>query len=184
MWLVISLLRLRKRHAPPRLDHTPCLLRTVPVQSLKPKRAKFNFYAVFPTTLSLQQRIMLQRRPLGEISGNRPVGHETVNDRAQIVGAVKCGVRIAGAARAFGFTPSTVKTPVRRNSVRHANEALPRSGRPIKATERDVRTIIRYVRINPKRTYRQIKTQLRISLSASTIKRILAPFHIRKWQCK
>jgi DDE superfamily endonuclease len=25
---------------------------------------------------------------------------------------------------------------------------------------------------------------LRISLSASTIKRILAPFHIRKWQCK
>ena len=114
---------------------------------------------------------MPQRRPLGEISGNIPVGHElTVNDRAQIVGAVKCGVRIADAARALNFTPSTVKTTVRRNSVRHANEALPRSGRPKKATERDIRMIICYVRINPKHTYGQIKTQLRISLSASTIK--------------
>jgi transposase len=158
---------------------------TVPVQSLKPKRANPISTRFFPITIYLQQRIMPQRRPLGETSGNRPVGYELiVNDCAQIVGAVKCGVRIADAARAFDFTPSTVKTTVRRNSVRHANEDLPRSGRPIKATERDVCTIIRYVRVNPKHTYRQIKTQLRISLSASTIKRILAPFHIRKLQYK
>jgi hypothetical protein len=89
---------------------------------------------------------MPQRRPLGEISGNRPVGHElTVNDCAQIVSAVKYSVRIADVTRAFNFTPLIVKTTVRRNSVRHANKALLRSSRPKKATERDIYIIIRYV---------------------------------------
>jgi hypothetical protein len=72
-----------------------------------------NLYAFSPSAPSLQQRIIPQRRPLGEISGNRPVGHElTVNDRSQIVSAVKCSVRIADAARAFDFRPSTVKTTI------------------------------------------------------------------------
>jgi IS30 family transposase len=125
---------------------------------------------------------MPTRRPLCEISGNRPVGHElTVNERAQIVGAVKCGVRIADTARALDFTPSTVKTTVRRDSIRTANEALPRTGRPKKASNRDIRAIVRYVRINPKNTYRKIRQELQLSFSSRTIKRILEPFHIRKW---
>jgi hypothetical protein len=65
------------------------------------------------TTQQLQQRIMPRRGPLQEISGNRPVGHElTINDRAQIFGAVKCGIKLAEAARALDSTPSTVKTTV------------------------------------------------------------------------
>jgi transposase len=128
---------------------------------------------------------MPQRRPLSEISGNRPEGHElTVNDRAQIIGAIKCGVSIADAARTLDFPPSTVKTTIRRDSVRSANATLPRSGRPSKASARDIRTIIRYVRINPKHTYRQIRQELQLSFSSRTVKRIIEPFHIRKWQCK
>jgi IS30 family transposase len=128
---------------------------------------------------------MPRRGPLQEISGNRPIDHELkINDRAQIVGAVKCGIKLAETARALDFTPSTVKTTVRRNSIRHANEALPRSGRSKKASARDIRAIIRYVRINPKNTYRKIRQELQISFSSRTIKRILEPFHIRKWQYK
>ena len=44
--------------------------------------------------------------------------------------------------------------------------------------------VVRYVRINLKHTYRQIRRSLTVSLSTSTIKRILEPFDIRKWQCK
>ena len=86
---------------------------------------------------------MSQCRPLREISGNRPVGHQlTTNERAQIVSAVKCGVRMADVARTLDFTPQTVRTTIQRDSMRHANEALPRSGRPKKATERDIHIII------------------------------------------
>jgi hypothetical protein len=123
---------------------------------------------------------MAQRRPLGEISGNRPAGHElTVNDRAQIVGAIKCGARPCEVSRTLDFTPNPIFTTVQRDSIRQDNHSLPRSGRPKKATDRDIRTIVRYVRVNPKHTYRQIRQSLRILLSTSTIKRILAPFHIR-----
>jgi hypothetical protein len=56
---------------------------------------------------------MPQRRPLGEISGYTPVGHElTVNKRAQIASAVKYSIKIADAARAFDFTHLTVKTTI------------------------------------------------------------------------
>lgn len=128
---------------------------------------------------------MAQRPALREISVNRPAGHElSVNQRAQIVGAVKCGVSIAETARALNFKPSTVKTTVRRDTERHANETLPRSGRPKKATDRDIRMIVRYARLNPKHTYRQIRKSLATMLSKNTIKRILEPFNIRKWQCK
>jgi Transposase len=82
------------------------------------------------------------------------------------------------------FTPSIVKATLRRDSIRTANEALPRPGRPKKASDRDIRAILRYVRINPKNTYRKIRQELQLSFSSRTIKRILEPFHIRKWQCK
>ena len=128
---------------------------------------------------------MPQRPALREISANRPAGHElSVNQRAQIVGAVKCGSKIADTARALNFLPSTVRITVLRDAVRHDNKTQPRNGRPKKATDRDICIIIRYVRINLKHTYRQIRKSLATMLSKNTIKRILEPFNIRKWQCK
>ena len=86
---------------------------------------------------------MAQRRTLGEISGNRPVGHQlTVNDRAQIVGAIKCGVSLGEVSRTLNFAPLTVTTTAQRDSIRQGNKALPRSGQPKKTTNRDVYMII------------------------------------------
>jgi Transposase len=128
---------------------------------------------------------MAQRHPLGEIGGNRPVGRKlTVNNRAQIGGAIKCGARPCEVRNTIYSTRQPISTTVQRESVRQDNQSLPRCGRPKNTTDRDVYTILRYVRINPKHTYRQIRQSLQILLSTSTIKRILAPFHIRKWQCK
>ena len=86
---------------------------------------------------------MAQRRPLGEISGNRPKGHElTVNERAQIVGAIKCGVKIVDVSKTLNFNPTTVIATVQRDSIRQTNKSLPRSGRPKKADDRDIYTIV------------------------------------------
>ena len=127
---------------------------------------------------------MPPRPALREIDANRPVGHElSVNKRAQIVGAVQGGAGFTETAQRLDLKPSTVKTTLRREPMRHANESLPRTGRPKATSARDVRTIVRYVRINPKHTYRQIRKSLQLTLSSRTIKRILEPFNIRKWQC-
>ena len=128
----------------------------------------------------------MPRRPaLREISANRPIGHELKPvDRALIVGASKCGVSIANTAQRLNFNPNTVKTTLRRDSIRQDNKALTRTGRPLKASKRDVQKIIYYVRVNPKHTYSQIRKNLAPFLSLRTIKRILEPFNIKKWQCK
>ena len=107
---------------------------------------KLNFMHFFSITLLLQQRIMSQRRPLCKISGNRPIGHElTINEWAQIVSTIKCGVRMADIAKILNFTLKTVWTTVQRDSMRHTNKALSRSGCLKKVTERDICTIIQYV---------------------------------------
>ena len=107
---------------------------------------KSNFMHFFSIILLLQQRIMSQCRPLCKISDNRPIGHElTINEWAQIVSTVKCGVRMADITRTLNFILKTIQTTVQRDSMRYTNEALPWSGCLKKATERDICTIIWYV---------------------------------------
>jgi IS30 family transposase len=108
----------------------------------------------------------------------------TVNNRAQIIGAIKRGTSIANPARTLDLHPSPFKSTIRREPLRNTNNSLPRSGRPKKAEERDNRTIVRYSQINLKKTYRQIRKDLQLSFSSRTIKRILEPCHVKKWQCR
>jgi hypothetical protein len=63
------------------------------------------FRIFFPTALYIYQRIMAPRRPLGEIDGNGPVGHElTVNYRAQIVDTMKCGASPCNVSKTLDST--------------------------------------------------------------------------------
>jgi hypothetical protein len=124
---------------------------------------------------------MPPRRPLREISGNRPINHElTPNQRAEIVGAAKCGVGYADIGRILDFAPSTVRYTYELSSQRNVNESISRAGRPSITSERDKRTVVRYARFHPKSTYAQMRTDLQILLSDNTIKRILLPYHLRK----
>jgi IS30 family transposase len=80
---------------------------------------------------------MPRRAILREIDANRPVGHKLKSiDRASIVAASKCGVSIRNTARSLNFNTNTVKTTLRRDSIRQNNEALPRNGRPSKAKQK------------------------------------------------
>jgi hypothetical protein len=124
---------------------------------------------------------MPQRRPLGEISGNRRDGKElTPIQRAEVVGAAKCGVRYADISRILDIAPITVRRTYELSDQRDLHESLSRAGRPSLTSERDKRAVVRYARFNPKSTYRQMHQDLQISLSDSTIKRILLPYHLRK----
>lgn len=104
--------------------------------------------------------------------------------RGQIIGAAKAGLSYGRIGKIFKIDRETARQTCLLDSERVQGHSKPRTGRPSKIDDRDVRTIVRYVRINPKHTYRQIKERLRVSLSTSTIKRILAPFNIRKWQAR
>lgn len=140
----------------------------------------------FCTTISLfRQRIMPQRRPLRELSGNRRDGNELISiQRAEVDGVAKCGVSYANVSRMLGFAPSTVRRTYDLSTQQNLHESLLRAGRPSITSKRDRRTVIRYARFNPKATYAQLRIDLQILLSDSTIKRILLPFHLRKWRCR
>jgi hypothetical protein len=128
---------------------------------------------------------MPPRRPLGEINGNRRINHKlTPNQRAEIVGAAKYGVRIADIGRILKFAPSTVRYTYELSEQRDTNVSISRAGRPSTIPARIKGTVVDYARYNPKSTYRQIRADLEISLSDSTIKRIILPYYFRKWQCK
>jgi IS30 family transposase len=128
---------------------------------------------------------MPQRTALAEIDANRPKYRELKpTDRASIVAASKCGVSIANTVQRLNFNRNTIKTTLRRDSIRQNNEALSRSSRPSKASKRDIQKIVHYVRTNPKYTYAQVRQNVAPFLSSDTINRILKPFHINKWQCK
>ena len=65
---------------------------------------------------------MAQRRALSEICDNRTKRHElTVNQRAQIVDVVKCGVVIAKVNKILNFNPTTVITTVEKDLIRQSN---------------------------------------------------------------
>jgi hypothetical protein len=98
---------------------------------------------------------MPPRRPLGEINGNRRINYELIpNQRAEIVGAAKCGVRIANIGRILNFAPSTVRYTYELSEQRDINVSISRAGRPFIISVRVKGTVVGYARYNPKSTYR------------------------------
>ena len=100
------------------------------------------------------------------------------------MGAKIIGARIDELAEAFKAPEGTIKTTLRQAKFRHNGESLPRSGRPKSWNERDVRSLIRCIRLHPKYTYEQVKKELRRNWSTFTIKRILEPSGITNWRAK
>jgi hypothetical protein len=97
---------------------------------------------------------MPPRRLLGEINGNRRINYELIpNQRAEIVGAAKCGVRIADINRIFNFAPLTVRYTYELSEQRDTNVSISRAGRPSIISARVKRIFVGYARYNPKSTY-------------------------------
>ena len=129
---------------------------------------------------------MAQRTPLGVISNNvRPKNHElTPSQRGQIIGALQNGATYAGAATQVDYNEKTARSTLKRYLVQPTNVSHKRSGRPSKWDERFERRLLRFIRINPKSIYAQVKRALDYTLSHDTIARILKPHGIKNWMCK
>jgi hypothetical protein len=84
----------------------------------------------------------------------------------------------------LNFAPSTVRYTYKLSEQRTTNQSIARTGRPYIITARVKGTVVNYARSYPKSIYQETRVDLEISLSDSTIKRILLLYHLRKWQCK
>jgi len=82
----------------------------------------------------------------------------------------------------YGIPRYTVITTTRRSTLRAEGKSLPRQGRPPSHDDRVDRRIIRYVRINPKTTYAQMRRALDILLSDDTLVRILDKVGLKHWR--
>jgi transposase len=127
----------------------------------------------------------MPRGPLTETSANTRRGVElTPYTRAKITTLHEEGAEIRHIADRLQISENTIKYTIKSDSQRSKGNTVQRKGRPKNYTERDQRSIIRFVRIHPKSTYRDIQQNLHVYLSHDTLGRILDSVGIKNWRAK
>jgi transposase len=128
---------------------------------------------------------MAQRRPLGEISANSRRQIElSPYLRGKIAGSASCGVSPAQISRDLGISDSIVRSTLKLDGQRINGNSLSRPGRPQNSTARSERYVLRLVRLRPKITYQEIRKELGLDWSDSTLYRILQRHGITNWRAK
>jgi len=122
---------------------------------------------------------------LGLISPN-PIRKKQLSlyTRGQIIGAFDFGGKIASIAKQYSIPDSTVRNTIKNTQNQPHSTSLPKSGRPIKSSIQDERSILRFVRSNPKTKYSAIKSECGLKISYSSIKRILRKHRVQTWRTK
>src|SRR5436305_8082811 len=135
--------------------------------------------------MTLTTPTMAQRTPLAPLDLNRIKNKEPspyLRGSIQTWAAIDLGT--AEIARKTFLTSETVKSTLSRNPQRHEGITLPRSGRPSKLSRRDRRTLLRYIRKNPKLSYEQVLVDTGLPICKKTVYRILREEGIKKWIAK
>ena len=78
------------------------------------------------------------------------------------------------------LSPVTVQSTLQRNLQRHEGITFPRSGRPSKLSRRDRRTLLQFVRKNPKLSYKQVFINTSLPIYKKTVYKILREKDIKK----
>ena len=104
--------------------------------------------------------------------------HEvSVIERAEIIGAYKCGVKPAVISRKLGIPDRTVRNVIKKFDTDHTVENKQRSGRPRALSERNVRSLVRITRKNRRGTLASFTAELNHALpmqvSVDTVRRAL-----------
>jgi transposase len=148
------------------------------------------FLREFPARESKHQHLQLgkmpsKRQPLGQISGNVSNRKQlTPIERAEIIGASKCGVRPGKIAKDLLVPRTTVYTTIDRAPQRDNHKTRVRSGRPREYTRYRKRILLRVVRQFPKYTYKQLWAFSGLKMHDSTMRRILQRHYITSWRAK
>lgn len=93
--------------------------------------------------------------------------------RTQIITAHKSGVPAATIAELHGISKGCVHAVIKRYKHRNGAENAPRSGRPPKLGECEVRKVLRLIADNPYITYKDMIQQAQLQCTARTLKRHL-----------
>lgn len=93
--------------------------------------------------------------------------------RGLIVGHREAGASLRYISKTLNIPVSTVQNTIKKESSRVDGVSKPRSGRPTKLSERDVRMLISRVRSNPSISYNELASGMPDNISKSTIYRNL-----------
>ena len=126
------------------------------------------------------------RQILGEISGNAKRGRELSPwERAKIIEKRNAGLTYPKISEALGIAVTTCKKTVKKHATSDTKGlSAPRSGRPTKCDDLLKRRIIRFCRTAPDATYAEVIDRLQLTVSKTTIKRVLQEQGISNWQKK
>jgi transposase len=122
--------------------------------------------------------------PLRESNANSRISNTELSPylRGIIIGLAHAGQTPTQIQNALSLPESTIRTTIQRDKTRNNGESKPRSGRPVCYSVYDERRILRIVRKEPKITYKELKIQLGIDISNTTLTRILHKYGIAKWR--
>lgn len=116
-----------------------------------------------------------------EISGNRrPKAELSTEQRSAILAKLDIGQSPTKLATEFNCARSTIYDTKKRFQNHHQVESLPRSGRPRLTSDRTRRLVYQLARRNPTWSYLTLRSQLPVSISRSSIIKILKPYGLNK----
>jgi hypothetical protein len=116
----------------------------------------------------------LQRTPLGPRTANRE-GHKDISlyTRGIALGMALIGAKNKAIQIDLDMPCGALRSTLDFADVRPHGILIQKPGRPTTYSEADERNLLRYVRLNPKDTYKEVRVACRLSIKRDTIKRIL-----------
>jgi len=98
-----------------------------------------------------------------------PSSELTPFKRGVVIGYAGAGVRASQIAIALNLPKSTVRDTLRNAPQRPQGFSIARIGRPLEHLERDERTLLRIVYINPRITYNKLAFKAGLPISQSML---------------
>ena len=127
----------------------------------------------------------MPRTPLTSVSGNKPRNTELNQcQRGMIIGAQALGHAPAEIAKTLNVPRTTVIYTLQKHPERNNENSKSRSGRPRIFSNCDRRRIIKLARINPRITYAQLRMEVEVQCSRSTLYRTLKDYGLTNWLAK
>ena len=141
-----------------------------------------------PQTHPFQPTITMPKRsPLTPISANKTPRRElSTFTKGQISGLARSGLARAGLIpteihHQLNVPRTTIQRFLQREQTVPSGENRSRCDRPPVVTPRAVRSVLRYVRINPKTSWNQVKTALGLKICRQTFNKVLKNNGIAHW---
>jgi hypothetical protein len=108
------------------------------------------------------------------VSHNRQFNsHLSPDTRTKIVTRYNCGFTPTAIVLGLNLIDMTMRYTLEKDTERDKSHSLPRKPRNKSYTHVEERNILHFIRSNPKATYAQVKREVGLEYSTTTIKRIL-----------